>query len=817
MRYAHTCAARGERVIVLTLPGQRSQWLSSLASEGASLGVEVTNLQNVCYRMLDRLGENKGVVLNPGRIALTARALEVVLERRVSPGEARLYARAIAECKRFSAVPYATGDAYRDTLARVYAEYTRLLEQFELQDLDDVRIRATGLLQTSALELNAHLIVDGYRTFAKSELEAIRVLAGIASSAVVTLPSGAPDTMREPWAHPLRSNELEAISRSLGATHQRLEGTGTPWRGLPVSVQHGAYPNPVSEARAALRRVKQLLHSGVRAQRVAIVVPHPALIRVLEALAREYAVPVAPESLGSFLETSDGRVIDALLSAPLREYPARELRTLARLEPSLSRLADALEARGIAAGGAAYPLLMDDPQALAALERIEALAAPAHGTPAQLLEWFEALIEDVVSDLSLRDGARVTAREALRILGGDVVDGAVFADWLRSLLGTVSVPHPDAGRGVAILSSDEISGRRYQYVFALGVVDGAYRAGDSEDFFVPEDERSALTELLRGQLGLPERLAGLEDSALYDVLTRADDAVYISSPRAERGTSLRPHPRLAQLGAARPLEPVVTASPLEYAHASVKDALEELISEHGVGTLSITRAADLERFAQCGLRAWAELRLPVKFDGNGLVPGSLLDSWTRRQRSNVWRSSGKSTLEVAPPEHHSILEKLSPAFRAQLEGAIEARVPPVPKLDGIKLGHKDALEGIEYVLDGVRFKPTDANPKLVEVYRHVENVEDGYAKLMQDDRHREWWYAHAQRSGGLGVNLMVMDFRSPPKRPFDLSKPYAVTRLEKSALILESVRYDLERGVVRAAPGFHCGACAYRDLCRVAD
>ena len=305
------------------------------------------------------------------------------------------------------------------------------------------------------------------------------------------------------------------------------------------------------------------------------------------------------------------------------------------------------------------------------------------------------------------------------------------------------MPHPDAGRGVALLGSEEISGRRYGYVFALGVVDGAYRAGELEDFFVSEDERSALTELLRGQAGLPARLAGLEDSALYDVLTRADEAVYISSHQAERGASLRPHPRLAQLGLHTALEPVVTASPLEFAHASVKDALEELIAEHGVGGLNVTKASELERFAQCGLRAWAELRLPVKIDGNGLVPGSLLDSWTRRQRSNVWRSGGKSTFEVAPSEHHGILGKLSPAFRAQLEVAVEARVPPVPKLDGIKLGHKDALGGIEYLLDGVRFKPSDANPKLVEVYRFVENVEDGYAKLMQDDRHREWWYAHA--------------------------------------------------------------------------
>ena len=118
-----------ERVIVLTLPSQRLFWLEGLAALGSSLGVEVTNLQNLCYRMLDRLGSNKAVVLHPGRVALTARALESVLTRAVQPGEARLYAQAIAECKRALFEPQIVGEAYQDTLALVYAKNQELLLQ----------------------------------------------------------------------------------------------------------------------------------------------------------------------------------------------------------------------------------------------------------------------------------------------------------------------------------------------------------------------------------------------------------------------------------------------------------------------------------------------------------------------------------------------------------------------------------------------------------------------------------------------------------------------------------------------------------------
>ena len=58
-RFAYDQAQIFERVIVLTLPNQRLFWLEGLAGLGSSLGIEVTNLQNLCYRMLDRDQRNQ--------------------------------------------------------------------------------------------------------------------------------------------------------------------------------------------------------------------------------------------------------------------------------------------------------------------------------------------------------------------------------------------------------------------------------------------------------------------------------------------------------------------------------------------------------------------------------------------------------------------------------------------------------------------------------------------------------------------------------------------------------------------------------------
>ncbi len=830
VRRAFELAQSGERVIVLTLPNQRGFFLERLSREGPTLGVEVTNLQNVAYRLLDRLGQNRPVVLNPGRVALTARALEGVLGRGVGPGEARLYARAIAECKRHLVTPESTGEPYQDALSRTFAAYQDSLEVGGVQDLDDVRLRAARLLQGSGLALNAHLIVDGYRALNPSELGAVRVLCDLAQSSLVTLPAGSPDTIQDAWAHPLRYADLEAIATQLGAKPRQLEARGKPWAGLPETVALEAHINPVEEARATLRAIKRALLDGVPAFEIAVVIPNPVSSRVLEALGREYGVPIAPETQGSALETPEGRVLEAILGAPSRDYPTRDLRALAVLEPALARLAETLEQSGVNSGVRAYGLVSRDPEALEALGRVRALAEPPESARAdELVTWFERILERVLHGSAFLDTARVVAREAARLLdasgtakpeGAARLDGATFTDWVRSLLSSVPVPHPMSGRGVAVLGPEEASGRRFCRVFVMGAVDGAYRVGDGEDFFVPEEDRVALNRILAGVPGLPERLVGLEDSALYDVLTRADEAVTVTYPRAERGSSLRPHPRLASLVLETPginrQESVLTASPFELLAATAEREPHATRVPWRVRPRRAEQASILERSSICGVRAWAESEVPAASRGSGLVSGELLRSWNARLRRARWRGDDASPITALPEDHRERIQALAPQFRARLEAELDARTPR-PRPSEVQLGYKASLDGLEIVLDGVRFrKNRDEDVIATEIYRVMDDPSDGYDAFMRPDRQREWWFAGWWLDRGVNVSFWAWNLVSDPRRVFALDKPYAQRRLREAMTALETSRAALESGEMTATPGFHCRECAYRDLCREA-
>ncbi len=840
-RRAFEVAQSGERAIVLTLPNQRGFFLERLSSLGPTLGVEVTNLQNIAYRLLDRLGQNRPVVLNPGRVALTARALEGVLERAVGPGEARLYARAIAECKRHMVAPQQTGEPYQDALAAAFARYEAMLESGAVQDLDDVRLRAARWLAGSSIRLNAHLIVDGYRSFNPSELMAIKALCDLAESSLVTLPCGAPDTAQDAWAHPLRFAELEAIADRLGAKARRLSARGKPWAGLPDAVTLEAHINPVEEARAILRAIKRALLDGVPAHEMAVVIPNPVPARVLEALGREYGVPIAPETQGSALETPEGRVLEALLGAPARDYATRDLRALAVLEPTLARLADALEQSGVNSGVRAYHLVSRDAEALSALGRVRALAEPPESANAtELVAWFERVLERALHGSAFLDTARVVAREAARLLdssgadGEGRLDGAIFTDWVRSLLSSVPVAHPLAGRGVAVLGPEEASGRRFRRTFVMGAVDGAYRVGDGEDFFAPEEDRIALERILSGVPGLPARLVGLEDSSLYDVLTRADEAVTVTYPRAERGSSLRPHPRLAMLNTptlamlntptlamlesprSHGVIPVPTASPFELLAATAEREPHEARAPWRVRPRRAEQAATLERASVCAVRAWAETSVPSPSRGNGLVSGELLRSWNARLRRARWRGDDANPLALAPDDHRDRIQALSPRFRARLEAELDARVPR-PRPSEVQLGYKASLDGLEIVLDGVRFrKNRDDDVIAVEIYRVLDDPADGYDSFMKPDRQREWWFAGWWLDRGVGASFWAWNLESEPRRVFGLDKPYAQRRLREAMVSLETSRAALESGEMTASPGFHCRECAYRDLCREA-
>jgi hypothetical protein len=330
------------------------------------------------------------------------------------------------------------------------------------------------------------------------------------------------------------------------------------------------------------------------------------------------------------------------------------------------------------------------------------------------------------------------------------------------------------------------------------------------------DIDEATLEPTSTSLQLPYRLAGLEDSQLYDAFTRADELLVVSYARAERGSSLRPHPRLSQLEKHEQARVFPTASPLELAalNANTHQPQDTI---HNVSVRVARKATELERVAVCALKAWAEGLIPAPARGAGLVSGDLLESWTRAQRNNLWQNKGKNLLEVAPETHRATLENLSPKFLAQLEQTVQENVPSRPDGSDIVLGYKAVIDDLEFVLDGVRIRQDPSGKvRIVEIYRVVKNLDDAYEEYMSDTRHREWWYANYWLEQNIPVVLWAWDLNHAPKKVMGFDKPYAQRRLEQAMTALSKANLTLQDGVISASSGFHCRYCAYRDVCREA-
>jgi hypothetical protein len=229
-----------------------------------------------------------------------------------------------------------------------------------------------------------------------------------------------------------------------------------------------------------------------------------------------------------------------------------------------------------------------------------------------------------------------------------------------------------------------------------------------------------------------------------------------------------------------------------------------------------TRANDLERAAQCNLRSWADAALPAPARASGLVTDELLRSWGSKMRRAKWKGEDTNALEAVPEEHKDRLASLASGFRHRLEQVIESRVPGQPGVD-VQLGYRANLDGIEFTLDGVRFKRDPSGQiRSTEIFRVLEDANDGYSQFMNPERQREWWFAHAIAERGSIVTFWAWDLNNQPKFVMNLEKPYAQRRLTESLVALEGTKKALETGSITANPGFHCRLCSQRDVCREA-
>jgi len=781
-RAREACAA-GLRVWWVGLPAQRDAVYrratlgdpgsgpgAALAGSGgaALLGLEFLTLQQVYYRMLARARELHPLVIGSGRLVLVGEALAEVAGAVPAPGEARLFARAIAEAKRYAAPPDGAGraeDPERQRLARIFAAYERRKRAADdAWDYDDFRAAAWRLAESAPESCEADVvIVDGFRELGPLELRLFRGL-GRRREVRIALP--------EPPA---------------GFTWADV----APAPGAPKpEVRRYRAPNPVTEARWVLRALKRdLAEGGYDPLELAVIAP-PERVRALDALADEYGVPLIDETPVSLADAPAGRVLVELLELPDHPTPAGLLAV-----PELAGLADAALDAGIAGGDAILALAVR----LGVSERYRAWldALEARGEP---LVWARHMLGEVLPAVLLRapggaddhlqtfrDAALRAAQEASRL-----ADGPGFRAWWAALLRQGRLPR-ERPAGVALLTPTLASGRQFPKAYLLGAVEGAYGAGEREDYFVPEDDRVA-PETSNERLGLPHRFQGRDAEVIEELLARARVLV-VTAPEADQGGPLVVEPRLAGHDA-RPLPEVPAGSTLEL------PAGTRYRAELGAVELGTPSVEALHRFDTCSLRYWGERRLRGR--GPDTAP------WWAALRRDLCRErtltdERRAALAAAYPHAADWLERRAATLSALTFGVwlpADAR----PDDGGCVRAHVDAAvrEGAHATL--VRFVGPDAALDAADAERIVK---DRWTELWAAGHLLERYRGRVKR-----VDVWVWPLLGAPIDVFERGITYRWRQIETRARRARAAVERFEAGEVVPRPGFHCRTCPVFDVCR---
>lgn len=583
------CAA-GHRVWWVGLPHQRPYVFRRVTAGGrAVLGLEVVGAQQAYYRVLSAAApqELRPLVVGTARVVLVAEALRRALGREPSPGEAKLFAAAIAEAKRFEVPPSGLRglalDFELERLTLVYEAYQEALAG--RWDYDDVRSAAARL-------------ADGGAFAALLGAQSARARAGLPDLVVV-------DGWRE--LGPLDWRFLDGLARHV-PVHVALP-TPPPGRApdlalqrdpLAVELRRYAAVNVVDEARWVLRNLKRDLAEGVDPLDLAVVAPGGAA-DALAALADEYGVPLMDERGASLADSAEGRALLDLLELNSSPTPSRLLAV-----PELAPVAAAALRLGVTGGDAlgrvARALGLGD-----ALARWTELLAVT-GDPVAWTRWLVDEVLALTNDVepAFRERVLIAAQHAARLGGGER-----FQAWLAALLQDVPYPQSHQG-GVALLTADLASGRRFERCYVMGATVGAYTAGEREDYFVPDEARAPV----RGVGCLPRRFAGGDDLVVAELLSRGRVTV-VTVPLAGPAGALVPDERLT--GDPRELEPlpVVPAGSLLELGADVPyrprfdplpGGIEVPLAPDGGPQLEWLR----ELVEECALKAWGEQALDLE-------------------------------------------------------------------------------------------------------------------------------------------------------------------------------------------------------------
>jgi hypothetical protein len=762
---AHEVLARRGRVLWIGLPQQRDAVYRRATLAGAVLGLEVLSSQQLYYRLLAAALKLKPLVIGTARIALVGEALLRLEEALPSPGEASLFAQAIAESKRYGLGPddVPALDRESERFKRIFARYERL--KGEGWDYDDFRSEALAFLERGGeVKLGVDLVVvDGFRELSPLELSVYEALA-----------ERLPLWLGLPEAPPGYEGRAE-YSAALRLT--------APARPHPPCYRA---PNPVAEARWVLRSLKRDLASGMDPLELAVIVPE-GKARAFAALADEYGVPLMDESPKALADTPGGRMLLDLIELPDGPTASKLL-----VLPELAPLAREALARGVAGH-----------EALSRLAQELGVAAVWEAWLGRLLrsgdeeDWARELVNSLpaVADSPYREAFLLRAKEARSL-----ARGADFRRWWAALLQATRVYDRPKG-GVALLSAKLASGRRWRRVYLMHAVGGAYGAGEGEDYFVPEEGRRPASEVFGAGLSgagvfgtetsggavLPRRFAGRDRLLFAELLSRGEEQV-VSYPEADQAGPLLLEPALVL--AASGLTPIPVGSRLELASST------RYTPATGPVRLGGAHVESLRHYERCAFRYWAERRLSL----HGERPWwrALVSELREMQRLSEARLAA---LALRYPQAEAWLGEHAPRLRALAYGLRlpEAGAPQV-LLDAAERGNGR-----------------------VTLYHFVPPGQAGSpaaARVLVDGRWAEWWAAHylLTRWGRQvsRVQITVWPLLGEPQDAVEGEITYVWKKLSSCERRVAEAHARFAQGEVSAKPGFICRDCAVKDLCREA-
>lgn len=739
-----------KRVWWVGLPSQRAYIYTRATERGALLGLEFLSSQQVYYRLLAAALKLKPLLVGTGRIALVGEAIKTLYDELPAPGEARLFTRAIAEAKRFGLAPQdvPATDREGERLREVFAAYERL--KGERWDYDDFRREAFMLASTGDYKLEADLIiVDGFRELGPLELSLFEAL-GRSAEVHLSLPEAPPGLTASETLSPLPHS------------------TATVYRA----------PNPVAEARWVLRALKRDLAEGADPLSLAVILPERD-VRAFAVLADEYGVPLMDETPRSLAESPGGRLLLDLLELPDYPTPSRLLAI-----PELVPLANLALKRNLA-GREALTMLARE----VGLERPLSLWLGRLETPQDELAWARELL-DSLPELTKRPPERGWERFKEHALerakeAAQLAHGAQFRAWWGALLQETALFERPQG-GVALLTPNLASGRRFRRAYLLRALEGAYGAGESEDYFIPEEARRDLAEVY-ARFGLPRRFQGRGPLILHELRTRADEVV-VTYPEADQGGPRVPEPLLT--GGALPLTVLPAGSLLEAGERlPFTPVLAPVVRRR-------TSVRALARFERCPFRFWAERY--TEFEGAWWR--ELVGELRRLERLNGARLAA---LKSDFPQAAAWLDALEPTLLPLTFGYTLSSDDDAPYATLDAIGRR----GSDYRV--YTFTEPDIGPNELTSAEAKRTLE-------QSGRLHELWSAAQLFLGGAAsVQLYLWPVLGEPVAAYDapVTRPTRAMNGRVAQAARLHTRYMA--GDVTPKPGFGCRECSVFDLCRV--